>query len=559
MTVNNYIESLKSLPISVANADIEKLCGIQYFFEGDGMKYLSVLPDRNMSNVKCEYGDWQTNMDLAIAVCRFLKKNGVAPQIIIEPTCGKGNFILAALQVFDTIEDIYGIEIYKPYIDELKIQILQYYIHNPNRKKVRIHLYHQNVFDFDLLSIKKSLRNRSVLVLGNPPWVTNSKLGLIDSDNLPKKSNSKKINGLDAITGKGNFDIAEYICANMIDLLSGEHAYIAFLIKNSVAKNIVYEQRRYKYPISEISQYNIDAKKEFGVSVAASLLFLRLGVPCVRCCNVKDFYTKEDLQKYGWIDDCFVADIDSYYQYSHIDGISSLKWRSGLKHDCNKVMELTRDGDKYINGLGEVVNIEEDVIYPLLKSSDIKVRCISSVRKYVVVTQHSTSDDTDCIKLNYPKTYRYLLEHAKYLDNRRSRIYEGRPRFSIFGIGKYSFKPYKLVVSGLYKCPNFSIVCPINNRPVMLDDTCYMLGFDNYDDVVIAQHVFNSKPVQTFISSLIFLDAKRVLNKELLMRINLMEALNYLIDNGSIGYQDGEKFKILLMKNTVPSQFSLFE
>jgi tRNA G46 methylase TrmB len=68
---------------------------------------------------KSEYGDWQTNMDLSLSICQFLKQSGLRPQVVIEPTCGRGNFVVAALQTFDTIEDIYGVEIYKPYLDEL--------------------------------------------------------------------------------------------------------------------------------------------------------------------------------------------------------------------------------------------------------------------------------------------------------------------------------------------------------------------------------------------------------------------------------------------------------
>ena len=74
---------------------------------------------------KNEYGDWQTNMSLAISVCEHIKSKGIFPQVIVEPTCGQGNFIVAALLTFDTIEDVYGIEIYKPYIEILKDKLSQ--------------------------------------------------------------------------------------------------------------------------------------------------------------------------------------------------------------------------------------------------------------------------------------------------------------------------------------------------------------------------------------------------------------------------------------------------
>ena len=557
MTVNNLIESVRHLPLSLANAKLEEICGVKSFFEHCGDAWEETPTCRSSHKAKEEYGDWQTNMELALNVCRLLKAEGVNPKVIIEPTCGKGNFILAALQVFDSIEDIFGIEIHKPYLDELKIQLLQYYIYNGGKPKARIHLYNQNFFTFDFNAIKQRFAGRETLVLGNPPWVTNSKLGGINSGNMPQKKNFKKLGGLEAITGKSNFDIAEYICRQMIGILTGEHAHLALLLKNSVIKNIIYGQEDENMKIDSFCQYGIDAKKEFNVSVAASLLCLSTGSKVSKHCQVKDFYTGSDILKYGWTDNCFVADIDAYQKCKHIDGLSPLTWWSGLKHDCAKVMELTFDGSRYVNGLNETVDIEEDMIYPIIKSSDIKGELITSVRKYVIVTQESTSDDTERIKLRHPKTYNYLLEHAEYFDNRSSRIYQGRPRFCIFGIGKYSFKPYKVVVSGLYKQPNFAVVPPIGNKTVMLDDTCYMLGFDNMNDALITQHLLKSASVQTFVRALLFTDAKRVINKDLLMRIDLTKALEQLTDD--IFSQPAlQQYRALLKANITPKQFSLF-
>ena len=552
MTASNYIESIKSLPVSSVNAKLEEICGVQSFFEYQ--EDLSEMSVRD-SDAKDEYGDWQTNMELALEVCCLLKDKGVDPRIIIEPTCGKGHFILAALQTFENVEEIYGVEIYKPYLDELKVQILQFCMDNTDKRKPKINLYHQNVFGFDFTDIKNKLGGREVLVLGNPPWVTNSKLGGINSANLPQKTNFKKLSGLDAITGKSNFDIAEYICRQMIDLLVGENAKLALLLKNSVVKNIVFGQKENELMINEVCQYNIDAKKEFDVSVSASLFYCSFGKEADKRCLVKDFYTLQHIQEFGWMGKNFVADISAYQNYASLDGESPLKWWSGIKHDCSKVMELVYDGEQYVNGLDEIVDIEEDLIYPLLKSSDIKGGMITTTRRFVIVTQKTTSDDTQWISSKYPKTYQYLLSHAQYLDKRSSRIYKGRARFCMFCIGKYSFKPYKIAVSGLYKKPNFSIVPPIAGKSVMLDDTCYMLGLDTLDEAVMTQEILNSCPVQSFIKSLVFIDAKRVVNKELLMRIDLMKALELLRGNKGMEVQ---RYHTMLKANVTPKQYSLF-
>ena len=49
---------------------------------------------------RVEYGDFQTNIELANKVAQYLETRINSPEIIIEPTCGKGNFIIASLQKF---------------------------------------------------------------------------------------------------------------------------------------------------------------------------------------------------------------------------------------------------------------------------------------------------------------------------------------------------------------------------------------------------------------------------------------------------------------------------
>lgn len=418
--------------------------------------------------------------------------------------------------------------------------------------KVHFHIYNQSVFDFDFMSIKNEIHGKEILILGNPPWVTNSKLGLMESNNLPQKSNYKKSKGLDAITGKGNFDIAEYITNQLLHFVDTENAVLAFLLKNSVIRNIIHEQRKSKLHISNIRQLNIEADQEFNASVSASLFYCKIGMPAMDICDVYNFYNQRLLYSYGWISDKFVANVEKYEQIKDIDGVSPLTWWSGIKHDCAKIMELTKENDKYINGLGEVVDIEDEIIFPLVKSSDIKGDTISSTRKYIILTQHSPSEDTMYLQFKYPKAYQYLLLHADLLDGRKSIIYKNRPRFCIFGVGDYTFRKYKIVVSGLYKNAQFAIVSLIDNKIALTDDTCYILGFDNYEEAKQTLDVLNGEQVQSFIQSVYFVDDKRVITKDLLMRINLIQALKLSCKPITMQYYN------YLYKRQVPMQSSLF-
>ena len=517
MKVEEYIQSLNQLPLSEINRRIEQVSGISDFY-GDSSEIRSSLHEARKDGY--EYGDWQTNLGLADKVTRLVKAS-YSPQVLIEPTCGKGNFVLAALDTFDTLTDIYAIEIFKPYLQQLKYGILQGYLDGKYKRKISFHLMHCNVFDVDWGTIKSNINGKNLLIMGNPPWVTNSNLGRVDSTNLPKKTNIKQVSGLSAMTGKGNFDIAEYICYQLIQNFTEKGTRIALLLKNSVIRQICGSVPNMHLHIKNMSQYCIDAKKEFGASVDASLFMCEAG-DGETICDVCDFYTKQSLYQYGWVNGKFVSDIQGYRNTEYLDGLSPINWRSGIKHDCQSVLELEKRGDTYVNKLGEEVWVEDEYIYPYVKSSDIQQANFEKDHvRYVIVPQKKIGENTESLQYTAPLTYNYLLQHKGFFDQRKSSIYKKQSPFSIFGIGSYTFMPYKIVISSLYKSPRFVLISPINGKCVIPDDTCYLVGFEKYEDAQYVYSLLADTPVSNFIQSVSFHDAKRIITKDLLMRINL--------------------------------------
>ncbi len=148
---------------------------------------------------------------------------------------------------------------------------------------------------------------------------------------------------------------------------------------------------------------------------------------------------------------------------------------------------------------------------------------IKQTRKFTIVTQKKIGQETDYIKRDYPITYQYLTQHLTNFEARKSSIYVNKPLFSIFGIGDYSFKPYKVAISGLYKTFHFTLILPQDSKPVMLDDTCYLIGFDKIEFAVYALILLNSDTTMQFLKSVTFADAKRTFTKDVLMRIDLLE------------------------------------
>ncbi|MHA2202960.1 MAG: methyltransferase domain-containing protein, partial [Candidatus Hodarchaeales archaeon] len=150
-----------------------------------------------------EFGDFQTPNELASEVIHHLKLLGLSPSSIIEPTCGTGSFIFACLDLFSEAK-IIGIDINSNYLDLISEKLSQINI----SKTVELH--QANFFELDWPKKIEEL-TEPVLIVGNPPWVTSSEIGVLGGANIPVKSNIHGFQGLDAKTGKSNFDISEWM------------------------------------------------------------------------------------------------------------------------------------------------------------------------------------------------------------------------------------------------------------------------------------------------------------------------------------------------------------
>ncbi|MCI0512013.1 hypothetical protein L0128_02210 [candidate division KSB1 bacterium] len=511
----------------MANLLLKNITGINDFFDNQTsylffQQVLSNNHAQESDSERREYGDFQTPAELSDSICALLIKTDFHPQTIIEPTFGKGSFIISSLKYFNSIKTIFGIEINDRYVWETKLKILQYFLDNPRQSIPEIYLYNQDIFNFDFNLIKQKI-DSYILVIGNPPWITNSELSALNSNNVPNKSNLKNLKGIDAITGKGNFDIGEFISLLMLETFADFNGKMGFLIKNSVIKNIVEDLKKFHFCISNIKTFKIDAKKFFSASVEASLFTCHLNQPShdLICDAYENMMDHSVSVKFGWYKNKFISDLAAYKNSLDYDGRSPYEWRQGVKHDCAKVFELTKNENYYLNGFDEKIDIEDDLVYGLIKSSDLKSDMINHPRKYVIITQNFIGENTLYIKAKYPKLFAYLTKYQNLLNSRKSSMYKNKPHFSIFGIGDYSFKPYKIAISGLYKIPRFSLILPENGKCLMLDDTCYFLSYDKLEIALYTWCILTSKYVYNLLKTISFLDAKRPYTKEILMRISI--------------------------------------
>lgn len=469
-----------------------------------------------------EFGDYQTPGALANIMLDILVAKKITPTVIIEPTCGVGGILLAAHKRFSPQKSL-GIEINKKYTDKIKFLI-------PSNSNIRI--INGDIFD-SINKIEEYLNNECIsLFIGNPPWVTNSGVASINGSNVPAKENLKDLRGIEAITGKSNFDISEYIILKLIEKFHNGKSVFAFLCKTIVARNLLKWSWDNEILYSQSEIYPIDSRKYFNAAVDACFFIIDFtGENGKKECKVYDsIETQKFVGTHGYYKNKLIVDINKFKSHNYL-GKSEYVWRNGIKHDCSKVMELDEIDGVLYNGYNEIVEIEPDLIYPLLKSSDLAKEKLV-FRKKVIVTQTKVGEQTIAIKQFYPKTWAYLNKYKEELDGRKSSIYKNKPPFSIFSIGDYSFKPFKIAISGLYKKIVFQLLEPYDGKSVMVDDTCNFISFDTEAEAHLIFSLLTSQEVTAFLNATIFWDSKRPITTEVLNSIDLYKvAIQLGLDN----------------------------
>lgn len=469
---------------------------------------------------RVEFGDWQTPDALAEQVLELLGRDAVAPQSVLEPTCGAGAFLAAASKQFPAAALI-GYDVSPAHVEAATQRLPQ------GRGQIQL----RDFFTVDWVQVLQGLAE-PLLIIGNPPWITNAALGALAGTNLPPKANFKAQSGFEALTGKSNFDVSEWMLIRLLQAARGRQFTLAMLCKASVARRVMEFSASQGWQLSGTVR-GIDARRHFAAEVDAVLLQLTHPQNLVSTTALDSelrwpvypsLAASQPTRLMGMVAGRVCSDVTAYLETRGLAGESELQWRSGLKHDCSSVMELQLRDGQWTNPLRQPVEVEAEFLYPLLKGSDVANGRMEP-RRRVIVTQRQLGEDTLKLQTQAPKLWRYLSAHREQLDRRKSKIYAAQPPFAVFGVGAYAFAPFKVAICGLYKRLAFRVVEPFTERPVMLDDTAYFLPCASRAQAEELAAALSSPRASAFFQARVFWDAKRPINKALLQAISLERLL----------------------------------
>lgn len=160
--------------------------------------------------------------------------------------------------------------------------------------------------------------------------------------------------------------------------------------------------------------------------------------------------------------------------------------------------------------------IEKDLLYPLLRGSDI--RRWTAVPEYEVIVPYTCDGKAVPVgelKVNYPKAYNYFYkrEHG-FVDILVNRgIYKkhyasletekGVPEYVLYDIGEYTFSPYKVVWKALASGMIAVTISTIAGRLVIPDHNVVMIPIDDEDEAYYLSGILNAEIVSRFVNAYI--------------------------------------------------------
>ena len=268
-----------------------------------------------------DLGDFQTPVELVRAVLDTLQPALGSARRVLEPSCGSGAFLACLLDLPDGPREIKALELQQEHFATARRLV--------DRSDCKIDLRQADILAVDLRRLEWAERG-PLLVVGNPPWVTNSALGAVGSSNVPVKRNLLRLRGIDAMTGSSNFDLTEYIWWKLLTELERERPTIALLSKTSAARRVLGLARQLEIPISEARIHRIDARQWFGASVDACLFTVTVGNRRGRyeACRRRARCGRPSSAT-GFVGDALVADVAAYTESVFVEGDSRLTWRQG--------------------------------------------------------------------------------------------------------------------------------------------------------------------------------------------------------------------------------------
>jgi hypothetical protein len=173
-------------------------------------------------------------------------------------------------------------------------------------------------------------------------------------------------------------------------------------------------------------------------------------------------------------------------------GSTTHEIRHGVKDDAEAVFGIERD---------QLDQLDGELVYPYLKSRHIIKYGLFGHELRVVPIRTANEENEAAIREQYPATYQYLADHRDQLTARSSSWLDGGTFYNIFGVGEYTWSPYKVVWCRLGFKPHFAVISTVEDptlgaKMVVPGDHCMFIGTDSEQEAHALCALLNSAVYQ---------------------------------------------------------------
>ncbi|MFQ6054683.1 MAG: Eco57I restriction-modification methylase domain-containing protein [Methanosarcinales archaeon] len=222
------------------------------------------------------------------------------------------------------------------------------------------------------------------------------------------------------------------------------------------------------------------------------------------------------------------------YAGAYSGGVNGVYWI--------KILQKFPNGDILIENLYEIgkkkvektlARIETDLIYPLIKSRNVKKWNLKKDYTYCIMVQDPKKRigyEEKYLKRNYPKTHGYLYKFKDILLKRASyKKYfnkKSAPFYTMFGIGEYTFAPYKVVWNRMGTNLNAVVTASVKDvyigeRVIIPENVLVFVPFENELEAHYLCAIMNSYIVNFLIQSYSVKGGKSFATPDILKFLNL--------------------------------------
>jgi hypothetical protein len=173
-------------------------------------------------------------------------------------------------------------------------------------------------------------------------------------------------------------------------------------------------------------------------------------------------------------------------------GPCAYRIRHGLKDDAKAVFSVDDD---------LLEEIEPTHVYPYLRSKHVVKWGLFGHDRFLVPQRQAGADNEDALAREAPTTYAYLERNRERLEARRSSWFDAGPFYSLFGLGPYTWAPYKVVWCRLGFNPEFAVASTVDdptleNGTVVPGDHCMFVACDDEREAHYLCALLNAAPYQ---------------------------------------------------------------